>query len=641
MKASLVFVAVFAAVLLLVVPTAAAQDINQFFVPSNVSVDSSFVWMVTIPPGLPEPVRVSWLVDGVEGGLGQFSKIDATTWVCEFPRTCGPSPFPVAGGPYTGTVYVTSETTLTNSFSLMVNDLQVNIHTIVGDDVIVQANVPGYSGAATLTYDLYWANNMSLVLKDGPVSNRPLNYCECAAGFYNETLTLKPGKYYLAVNARTNDGKSGGGLAYIDMGGGERALYVTLDKASYWLGEAVSIRGNTTLNQVSGTLSLPNGSTQTLAFSTYNRGTYKDISAVVVLSGMPVGSYTASIIASTGTTNSSASLSFTVSKLLDVGIPSEISVNESETFRKNYTVKNVGNDTVDLSATTSANLKSYVTATLGSSRLAPGDSTIVTVKVEGLSNDLQGSVLFSTNTTTIEIPVTISVSKGAARNPKIKLSPVSWTGGEGYLVSEGASETFTITNIGTGQLQDFSYTVDGISGSIVNVTFPSAVGPSPDSGSATITLSPASSGNYKGTVTVSSNGGSAAIVVDVTLYSDISSEISMLKRTVNESIRNVTRAGITPSKVPILYQMMQELDSAELNFNDGNYKTANDRYERALVEWQAVGDVIQLIQPAGGDLGLLIGVIAVILVAGGALWFFRLRKKAAPAYEEEAEPSGY
>ncbi len=625
-------------ILSMLLPLAAGQgEVTVYTIPGSISVNSSFLWVAEVPPGL-ENVRVSWVIIGLveSGALGAFEKLADTKWFCNFGIECGPNPFPMAGGPYDANIYVTSDSgVITESHAITVSDLKVDPHLYPsGNDVLVQVYVTEF---VSLAYSLYDADTLEIVQIGGePAEDRNLAYCNCPAGFYNTSLSLENGKYYMSFEATTTDDRSGGSLEYFTIGEELSPVSVSLDKDEYLLGERVLISGTTTFTSATGEIKRNGASVRNMTFSLFSRGEYREFS-YDYLPG-ETGNYELYVFAGYGNDSASQTLSFSVSRLLDITIP-DIYVNESGTLEKNFTVKNLANQTLNITVSPDDELKSYVTAGLDEGSLGPGESATLTLSIRNILGSKEGKIVFHTNLVDIEKTVRIKVEGVVEENPRIGVSPLVWSEEEGYLLGE-VSKTFTIENKGTGTLKGFDYSVEGIETDIVIVTFPESVGMVPDSGDMGVSVDPVYSGRYRRVLSVTSNGGSQDILIDLQFFDDISTGIDDLEWEIQSVVSELTGRGI---EVPYaVTELASDLAQAETDLGNGYYASANRNFENIQGKWDGVKSIVILLPAAGGDLSLVLIVVVVLVVAVAAFFLFRkLRGRGAgkkkEGYEETEE----
>ncbi len=623
--------------LVLLLPLAGGQgQVTVYTIPETISVNSSFLWVAEVPPGL-ENARVSWVIIGLvdSGALGAFEKLADTKWFCNFGRTCGPNPFPMAGGPYDANIYVTSDSgVITESHAITVSDLKVDPHLYPsGNDVLVQVNVPGYSGSAIVKYSLYDGDTLEIVQIGGePAEDRNLAYCNCPAGFYNTSLSLENGEYYMSFDAATTDDRSGGSLEYFTIGEELSPVSASLDKDEYLLGERVLISGTTTFTSATGEIKRNGVSVRNMTFSLFSRGEYREFS-YDYLPG-ETGNYELYVFAGYGNDSASKTLSFSVSRLLDITIP-DIYVNESGALEKSFTVKNLANQTLNITVSPDDELKSYVTASLDKGSLDPGESASLTLSIRNILGSVQGKIIFHTSLVDIEKTVRIKVEGVVEENPRIGVSPLVWSEEEGYLLGE-VSKTFTIENKGTGTLKGFDYSVEGIETDIVIVTFPESVGMVPDSGDMGVSVDPVYSGRYRRVLSVTSNGGLQDILIDLQFFDDISTGIDDLEWEIQSVVSELTGREI---EVPYaVTELASDLAQVETDLGNGYYASANRDFENIQGKWDGVKSIVVLLPAAGGDLSLVLIVVVVLVVAVAAFFLFRkLRGRGAGKKKEEYE----
>lgn len=620
--------------LVLLAPLAAGQEVSVYTIPSNISVNSSFLWVASVP-GAGEDTRVSWAIIGrVDyGGLGSLGKLSGSKWFCDFERTCGPNPFPMAGV-YEANIYVTSESgTEVNVQSITVSDLKPDPHLyITGNDVLVQVYVPGSS--ASLTYSLYDANTLNVFQVDGQdVYKRNLAYCNCLAGFYNTSMNLENGKYYLSFDAST-DGKSGGSLHYFTIGEELKPLSVSLDKEKYWLGEKVRISGTTTHYKVGGEISRSGVFKENITLDLDSRGEYSEFS--YDYRPKETGSYELIATAGEGNDTASQTVSFIVSELMSVTIP-DIQVNESGALDRNFIVRNQANQTLNITVSPDSNLEGYVTPSLEKASLGPGESTTLTLSIRNIISSIQGEITFQTSLADVKKTVRIIMKGASVEKPQLGVNPTIWSPDEGYLIGM-VSKTFTITNDGTGTLEDLQHFLSSDIEGMAVVEFNStSVEMFPDEAEIEVSLDPIYSGRYKGTLSITSNGGSQDILIDLEFFDDINVDADIMEAEIGAFFIELTGKGLdSPS---VLTEISSDLELISGYLDDGDYATANREFERVKGKWSGVKSMMAILPEPGMDLSLVLIVVVIVVAGAGAFFLIKKLRSGGGGEKKEKEES--
>ncbi len=214
-------IAVVLALVLGVWPVHAIDTPTLTFIPSKLSVNSSFMVIADPHASATENVRVLWIVGGEEGGYGLFPKI-GDKWICYFSdtdplATCGPALFREKGS-YSFIVRaknqygeITDESAGENNVTIGGISLQTDVN-IQGNNVTVvvypSTLVDGVS------YTVYDSNGEPVQGKSGSLQKKVYSYVG--------SITLPDGVYYIAFEAEsssTND--FGGGLIKVTTGVGQ------------------------------------------------------------------------------------------------------------------------------------------------------------------------------------------------------------------------------------------------------------------------------------------------------------------------------------------------------------------------------------------------------------------------------------
>jgi len=234
----------------LAAPALAIQEPTVTFIPSQISINSSFLMIADPYATSTESVNVKWVVFGIENGYGSFPKV-GSKWVCYFSNTdpestCGPNVFPAPsyGTPYEMQVNATNQFGSTESTMLNVNVggiRMTNQITVVGSNVYISAWVSG-AVVGGVAYKVYNAETIEEVLgKSGTMQYNPN-----IAGF-NTSISLPKGDYYIAFTANTADDFSGGvSKVQVGSGGGTGTSDIKADDIVYspviYPGQELSLR---------------------------------------------------------------------------------------------------------------------------------------------------------------------------------------------------------------------------------------------------------------------------------------------------------------------------------------------------------------------------------------------------------------
>src|SRR4030043_203019 len=189
-------------------------------IPSNLSVNSSFL-IIANPNALPtEPVSLNWVFYGIEGGIGGFPPRDTNNrWVCYFSNTetdiCGPSlfPSPTYGIPYTIEVNaIKYGQTLNSTKELYVGGITITPRVDVIDKTVYMSAVAA-SAASRMNYKIYSADTL------GEVKAGYMNYNPQYLKYISSNFTLPDGNYYIEFTINAG-GDFGGSVSKIAVGGG-------------------------------------------------------------------------------------------------------------------------------------------------------------------------------------------------------------------------------------------------------------------------------------------------------------------------------------------------------------------------------------------------------------------------------------
>lgn len=231
--------------------TAMAADPLVRTIPSSISYNSSFLWVVSLAAPLPEPARVGWSVLGSGGTSGAFLKLDNLTWFCDFPGNCGPTPFSAGLEEYSqGDIDIYMDSgggqMLYNPVYLGVSDIKIN--PIVVDQLdgklvkLLGANGCG-ANVPSFMYTLYDAATLGFATVGSQLFvNRP--FVMDQQGFWSTQVSLGKGRYYMAIDVTCGDNMTGGTLLYFDMGQSESSGPKILQAAPAIISESATSGGN-------------------------------------------------------------------------------------------------------------------------------------------------------------------------------------------------------------------------------------------------------------------------------------------------------------------------------------------------------------------------------------------------------------
>ena len=215
--------------------SAALPTPSVAFIPSNISVNSSF--LMVVDPKVTDSVRASWIAYDV-GAYGQVPKI-GEKWFCYFSdtdtkSTCGPSPFRISNlgySPYTLEVNTTDPYGNAGGKTVGVYVGGIVLTSKIFKDVgknLAYINVWANPDTVTgVSYVTYYANNLTVV----PNKNGNLVY-DPPSGAYRKNLTLSLGEYFIAFSAPAGS-NYGGAVERVEMGvttdGDGELGYVSID----------------------------------------------------------------------------------------------------------------------------------------------------------------------------------------------------------------------------------------------------------------------------------------------------------------------------------------------------------------------------------------------------------------------------
>ncbi len=226
-KSSLLLVAIISVVLLFSVGAEAqtSQITSKYTIPSTLSAGTPFIWVVETQ-ALQSGNRLSWQKYKIPAAAGSFNMLSPSKWACFFAddstATCGPSPLIQQTGQKIGTFEGNIQLAgpgfnQSSDFILNVTNLQIAaFKSVNGPTIDAWVTVAGHTGSSNVTYNLYTADNLS-ILKLGQTTFR------APSGDYYINITLNSGKYFMSFDVETATGLKGGSAFYFEIGGGSSA----------------------------------------------------------------------------------------------------------------------------------------------------------------------------------------------------------------------------------------------------------------------------------------------------------------------------------------------------------------------------------------------------------------------------------
>ncbi len=221
-RGAIVYCMVFLSVLALQAFPAMAQlpEPDVTFIPDQLSAESSFV-MIADPGSVGGSVRINWVTDE---GYGHFPHIGGR-YMCylsdtDYQSTCGPSPFrypTTDGSPYLLDVF---------TFDSEGNQGNASLNVEIGGlkiipDVTIDFDSGSVSMVAYTTPTI--ADSVSYRVFDSEFSPKTSGYLPMSritgTPYYNGSVGLGSGTYYIAFKANSSD-DFGGGMIKVDMSGG-------------------------------------------------------------------------------------------------------------------------------------------------------------------------------------------------------------------------------------------------------------------------------------------------------------------------------------------------------------------------------------------------------------------------------------
>jgi len=646
----------FVSLILLAANVQASNMCNLEHLPSYPSVNSSMLLIIptltvqTKLANLSHPMKISyWVVDSYfnvidEGALLKFNDC----WLCEFSGkrgdfygNCGPTPFRGSGQ---FRIHFTAK-----DFS---REVEFNKTILIHQEGLAAGVNVDTSGNVKITVDAPTDTNevwMSLYNADDGKLIQDFNKTDLRVGdypgrYFMDITSLNVGVYYATFGFRTTTAKTGGGVSKFEIKTKEVELNVQTDSDSYWLGEEVIISGQTKYDQVSASVRFPGGRTESLG--TKNVINQQFSYTFKLLNNYDEGNYVVTVNAG----GVSAQYSFSVEKVLHVS-PTSLSfivTNQTGTLEKTVTIQNLGNASVSLSASTEG-ITNYVTLNFDMSTVSPGSTSTLTVRVNpsALSGSVTGRLLISGNSI-VTVPVDVSINLALPGNgkdgPEVEISPGFWETDD-CMVGDSLAPSFTLQNVGEGELSGFGYALSGDLDDITDVTLPTSSLSAGSFGSVELEITPDKE-KISGWVKITSSGGYETVYISLDCVRDLGYDLSTMQSDVEDLKSQFYDAGFEEDAISsIFYTLDAELEDSVSSMNSGEYAATKASYMSAQARFDTLGNLINEIGgvpgPAPDGSWVTWVVVIVVLIILALVGFILYNKFGSKILGEKGEEEAY
>lgn len=579
---------------------------------------NSAVLIKVDPKTTEKPMRITWSVYNTGSiGLGSFPATTDGKGLCYFSNsdgnaTCGPSPF-FNSGPTEMYINVITPSGATNkTIPLNISSVSVPLTNVNRVDNTV--NMFFYMAQkAWMKYSIY-KDDLSIY-----TTERPLEY-DIVQARYAGNITLNPGVYYFTFMVNES-GTYGSTLKRIEIPSGD---YLTMQasKNEYWTGEKVTVTGTSSAASVTGEIRYPDGK-KAKDFSVPVASDHTFIYEFFSEGNWPEGQYeirTLSPLVKTA--------KFSIVEFFEL-IPDSISaaINESDDFSQTIQIKNLRQNSTNISVSVSGDLKdSYVD--LGKTSLGPLEATTISIDVPNIQADVEGKVTVKSGAgLELAIPVSIKVMEPwqtCTGGKSLAIDKETMILSKECLEGETVRHEIRVSNSGAAGLTGFSYSVEDTGGGdqyletldssgYIDVPVSGLSVAAGDTETVEISITPSGAGKYEGLINIKAGGETASVLVVLNCYANISENITSLSyalagKSISESARKDINADI---------------HEAESALTLGNYAQANEYYQKAQAK-------IDMIDSGGAtpamDLTWIIIIIVIAVVAVVFLWYFKFRK---------------
>ncbi len=576
--------------------------------PSYPSANSSMLLIIprmtvdTTLSNMTSPMKISyWVSDELfnvldEGSLIKFNDC----WVCEFSGkvsnfygNCGPTPFRNSGQ---YTLYYTGKDfykEIEFNKTILVHSLGLASGVNVNAEGTVSITVDAPTNSNQVWMSLFNAETGNVIQE---FNRTNLVETEFPGRYLMVISSLGTGTYYASFGFRTGTLQAGGAVSKFEIKTKEIELNVETDSDSYWLGEEAIISGQTKYDQVSASVRLPSGRTESLGTKSVSNQHYSI--TFKLLNTYEEGDYVVTVTAG----GASAQHSFRVDKVLHVspGTLTFLITNKTGMLQKTVTVQNQGNTSVSLSASTEG-ITSYTSLTFDKTSISPGSSSILTVRVNPatLGSSLTGRVIVTGNSiVSVPIDVNLNLASGGGEGAVIEINPGFWETDD-CMVGIPLTPSFTVQNTGTGDLGGFGNAMSSDLDDITTVTLPPSSLASGSFGSIELEVTPDKE-DISGWVRISSGGGQDTIYISLDCTRDLSLELTTMQSDVEGLKTEFLDAGLSEDAIAnVFYTLDAEISDAVSDLNSGEYSTGRASYQSAQTRYDTLVGLVSEIGAVG------------------------------------------
>lgn len=575
--------------------------------PSYPSANSSMLLIIprltvdTTLSNLTHPMKISyWVSDELfnvldEGSLKKFNDC----WVCEFSGkvsnfygSCGPTPFRSSGQ---FRMYYTAKdfyNEIEFNKSVLVHSLGLAAGVYVDAEGTVSITVDAPTNSNQVWMSLFDAETGDVIQE---FNRTELEGTQFPGRYLMVISSLSTGSYYASFGFRTSTMQAGGGVSKFDIIAKDSELNVRTDSDTYWLGEEVIISGQTKYDQVSASVLLPGGRTESLGSKSVSNQQYSI--TFKLLNTYDEGNYVVTVTAG----GASAQHSFSVEKVLQVS-PSTLTfliTNKTGMLQKQVTVQNLGNTSVSLSASTEG-ITSYTTLSFDRTSISSGSSATLTVKVNPatLGSSITGRVIVTGNgIVSVPVDVNLNLAAGSGEGAEIEINPGFWETDD-CMVGIPLTPSFTVQNVGTGNLGEFGHSLSSDMDGITEVTLPSSSLSSGSFGSIELEVTPDKE-DISGWVKISSSGGQDTIYISLDCAGDLSQELNAMLSDIENLKFEFLDGGFSEDAISgIFYILDAEITDAVSDVNSAEFASGKANYQSARTRYETLGALISEIGTA-------------------------------------------
>ncbi len=316
-------------------------------------------------------------------------------------------------------------------------------------------------------------------------------------------------------------------------------------------------------------------------------------------------------------------------------------LNSGETYTKKFNIRNPTTQGFNnLTISLPSGINNTVKILLDSTSINAGSTIGYTLRIDALRKSLSIDSSFDIysesgtrllNNVPIKLDVSVSGQLSSGTEPLLLLSDQIWSGE--YKISEDVSKQITVSNGGVGELEITKVEGSGIPNSAITFD-PIGKLSGSDTAILTIHLKSDSAAEMKGKITVSSNGGSKDIIVNVDIFEDLEQIVTSLEAELASQKTELEKKYSKDVADSIAGDIELELTNANNFISNNDYSSAQTSIDKAKARLSMLSKL-----PAGGGAinPLLLVVPIIIIVLALVLYKMKDKFSRSPKKKEETD----